>query len=275
MTENINAPVVQESSQITASTLIMQGATFDRVMMLAEHMAKGKMMVPEHFRGNPADCSAIIMQALQWGMNPYTVAQKTHIVSGKLGYEAQLVNAVLQSTGAIHGRFHYEYRGEGENMSCRVAAIPAGESELVWGEWLTLNQITVRNSPLWKTNQRQQIGYLQVKNWGRAFAPGALLGVYTPDELEEIPSEREINTAPSPEKQPAPEVKTVVYYPEEPFLKSFPKWKIAVETGKSNTETWVATLEAKYPLTDDQKNRINEIKAPIQGEVVTDANTQS
>ncbi|SPX63869.1 Uncharacterised protein [Leclercia adecarboxylata] len=39
---------------------------------------------------------AIIMQAMQWGMNPYAVAQKTHLVNGVLGYEAQLVNADLQ-----------------------------------------------------------------------------------------------------------------------------------------------------------------------------------
>lgn len=35
------------------------------------------------------------MQAVQWGMNPFAVAQKTHFVSGKIGYEAQLVNAVI------------------------------------------------------------------------------------------------------------------------------------------------------------------------------------
>lgn len=52
---------------------------------------------------------AIVMQAMQWGMNPYAVAQKTHTVNGVLGYEAQLVNAVIASSSAIHGRFHYRY----------------------------------------------------------------------------------------------------------------------------------------------------------------------
>ena len=40
-------------------------------------------------------------------MNPFAVAQKTHVVNGSLGYEAQLVNAVVQASGAIDGRFHY------------------------------------------------------------------------------------------------------------------------------------------------------------------------
>jgi hypothetical protein len=40
------------------------------------------------------------------------VAQKTHLVNGVLGYEAQLVNAVISSSNAIVGRFHYEYEGD-------------------------------------------------------------------------------------------------------------------------------------------------------------------
>jgi hypothetical protein len=41
------------------------------------------------------------MQAAQWGMNPFAVAQKTHVVNGTLGYEAQLVNAVVSSSNLL------------------------------------------------------------------------------------------------------------------------------------------------------------------------------
>ena len=40
-------------------------------------------------------CMAVTLQALQWNMSPFAVAQKTHLVNGTLGYEAQLVNAVF------------------------------------------------------------------------------------------------------------------------------------------------------------------------------------
>ena len=111
------------------------------------------------------------------------VAQKTHIVSGRLGYEAQLVNAVLQNSGAIRGMPRYEYSGDGNDLKCRVGCVPRGETEVRWGEWLSIGAVTTKNSPLWKTSPKQQMGYLQVKNWARAFAPGAILGVYTTDEL--------------------------------------------------------------------------------------------
>ncbi len=180
---------MNELSTDTSSTglAIFNPSQMNALVTFSEMMAKSTISVPEHLRGKPSDCMAIAMQAAQWGMNPFAVAQKTHIVSGRLGYEAQLVNAVVQQSGAIAGSFRYEYRGDGQNVECRVGAILRGDSEVTWGEWLSASSVQTKNSPLWKTNVKQQLGYLQVKNWARAYAPGAILGVYTPDDLEVVP----------------------------------------------------------------------------------------
>ena len=185
--------------QMTAGELMMNPAIMDALYKFAQVMAESKFTVPKHLQGNVGDCLAVAMQATLWGMHPFTVAQKTHQVGGTLGYEAQLVNAVVQNSGAIIGRFHYEYQGEGARLQCRVGAIPRGESEIVWGEWLSSESVTTKNSPLWKTNPKQQLGYLQVKNWARAFTPGAILGVYTPDEMEDIPVQRPKDITPRAE----------------------------------------------------------------------------
>ncbi|MDX3877643.1 RecT family recombinase [Achromobacter denitrificans] len=181
------------AASTTTSGLVLHADNMDAMMRAAEMMSAGRATVPKHLQNNPSDCMAVIMQAMQWNMNPFVVAQKTHLVNGTLGYEAQLVNAVVQSSGAITGRFHYEYKGDGNNLECRVGAVIAGESGITWTEWLKVSDVTTKNSPLWKTNPRQQMGYLQVKNWTRAYTPGALLGVYTSDELIDAqPRERDI-----------------------------------------------------------------------------------
>lgn len=180
------------SADTTTSGLVLDTRNMESMMRAAELMAAGRATVPKHLQGNPADCMAIIMQAMQWNMNPFVVAQKTHLVNGQLGYEAQLVNAVVQASGAIKGRFHYEYTGEGNGLKCRVGAVLAGETEITWNEWLSAGDVTTKNSPLWKTNPRQQLGYLQLKNWTRAYTPGALLGVYTVDELQDAPQVRDV-----------------------------------------------------------------------------------
>lgn len=180
---------VVESDKASSLALITNDENMQRVTQMAKMMAGSKVTVPKHLQGSEGDCMAVILQAMNWGMNPFAVAQKTHLVNGILGYEAQLVNAVIQSTAAISGAFKYEYRGDGSNLECRVGAIIRGESEITWGEWIKNGDVTTRNSPLWKTNPKQQLGYLQVKNWARLYCPGAILGVYTPEELQE----KEIN----------------------------------------------------------------------------------
>lgn len=184
------------NQQASPRALLMDDASFDKIYRIAEAMADGSVAVPKHLQGKVGDCLAIVTQAMQWDMNPFAVAQKTHVVNGALGYEAQLVNAVVQKSGAIRGHFSYEFRGTGADLECRVGAVLRGDTEKTWGEWYSAKDVKVKNSPLWQSNPKQQLSYLQVKNWSRAFAPGAILGVYTPDELED--------TAPEPTKPAGP-----------------------------------------------------------------------
>ncbi|WP_434774111.1 RecT family recombinase [Pantoea agglomerans] len=206
MSNEIMHPPVNEADTKAA---IFSPSGLQKLQAFAEVMAQGKATVPAHLSGKPADCLAIALQAAQWGMNPYAVAQKTHLVNGTLGYEAQLVNAVITSSTAVQGRFKYEYNGEWEKfkpgaanasnergLSVRVGAVLKGESEITWGEPLYMEYVTTRNSPLWKTAPKQQLAYLAVKYWARLYCPDVILGVYTPDEFEPAQrSERDVTPA--------------------------------------------------------------------------------
>nr|DAR21315.1 MAG TPA: RecT protein [Caudoviricetes sp.] len=179
-----------------------------RLVRFATLMADSKATVPAHLAGKPADCLAVTMQASQWGMNPFAVAQKTHMVNGTLGYEAQLVNAVVSSSNLLSTRLNYRWDGDWSKVSGKddkspsltvtVSATLKGESE---PRELTISmaQAGVRNSPLWGQDARQQLAYLCVKRWARLHAPDVLLGVYTPDELQETTPrvERDITPAPA------------------------------------------------------------------------------
>ncbi|MBL7635124.1 recombinase RecT [Atlantibacter hermannii] len=198
----------QTPNTISASNAVFNVQALGQLTAFAELMSQSAVTVPKHLAGKPADCMAIVMQAMQWGMNPYAVAQKTHLVNGVLGYEAQLVNAVISSSSAIVGRFHYEYGGDWEKIAgmkdgrdesglfIRVGAVLRGETDITWGENIYLADITTRNSPLWKTAPKQQIAYLAVKYWARLYCPEVILGVYSPDEVEQR-TEKEINPAPA------------------------------------------------------------------------------
>lgn len=192
-------PDMQAPHATHTANMLMSPQIMGQIQAFAEVMATGRSTVPKHLQGNMGDCMAVTMQAAQWGMNPFAVAQKTHVVSGTLGYEAQLVNAVISSSRAIKGRFKYEYGGDWQKETSRdawvrVGAVLAGEAEITWGEPLYPHMVTTKNSPLWKTQPKQQAAYLAVKYWSRMYCPDVILGVYTSDELHAQPvPERELN----------------------------------------------------------------------------------
>ena len=91
----------------SGAALILSGDSMSRMMDLAKIMATGRSTIPKHLQGNTGDCMAIIMQSLSWQMNPFAVAQKTHLVNGVLGFEAQLINAVVTSLAPTKDRRHF------------------------------------------------------------------------------------------------------------------------------------------------------------------------
>ena len=288
--EQGDLPVVATSS----ASLILDSASMDSMMRLADIMAKGRATIPEHLRGSPADCAAVIMQAIQWRMNPFAVAQKTHLVNGALGYEAQLVNAVIQSSGVTRDRFNYEWYGPWEKIigKSKVCTAPAkgtkgaadykkeyqfrvpdydlkDEDGLGVRIWATLRgeaeprvlelllvQASVRNSPLWATDPKQQLAYLAVKRWTRLYSPDVILGVYTPDELDEGNREaRDITPAAA-----ATDDRTIDQLPEctdELFKQKTPEWRKTILDKKKTPAQLIAMLSTRATFTEAQKNTID------------------
>lgn len=209
----------EKTNSVTDSNIALFNPQYlTAISNFAQMMASGVATVPKHLQGNPADCMAIAMQAAQWQMNPFAVAQKTYTVSGILGYEAQLVNAVISTRGPLVDRINYDWFGpwdkvigkfevkRGEKGEYRVPGWRMADEEgigiKVWatlkGEaeprelTLLLAQARTRNSTLWADDPRQQLAYLAVKRWARLYCPEVILGVYTIDELEQR-NEKEIN----------------------------------------------------------------------------------
>ncbi len=202
----------------STGALMLDTDNLDRMYRAAEMMASARVTIPKHLAGAPGDCLAVIMQATQWGMNPFAVAQKTHIVNGTLGYEAQLVNAVISSSSLLTTRISYEWEGDWNGVNGKtdkndaravtVSAKLRGEPE-PRNLRVSMAQVgDVRNSPNWASDPRQQLAYLATKKWARLHAPDVMLGIYTPDELEAIP-ERDMGHAEvvAPDAAPATQTK--------------------------------------------------------------------
>ena len=245
--------VVAASDLGNPSAFLFDAKRMHALMQFAEMMSKAVVTVPKHLHGKPADCLAITLQAMRWRMDPYVVGSKTHVVNGNLGYEAQLVVAVLKNSGAVKGRPHYEYRGDGNALECRAGFVPAGEDAILWTEWLSISGITTKNSPLWKVNPKQQFGYLQARNWARLYAPDALLGIHTDDELQAIPMQQPVERHMGNADEVRPELPA---YAQADFEKNLPGWRKVVESGRKTAADLLAMLQTKATFTAEQQAEI-------------------
>ncbi|MGF6607094.1 hypothetical protein OKW45_001994 [Paraburkholderia sp. WSM4175] len=208
--------------QVQSERFTLNAALIEQIDRLAGLMASAGPAVPAHLRENKGACFAIAMQSLRWEMDPYMVASKTHITkSGLIGYDGQLVAAVVIARAPIIARPDYDYLGDWsrvlgkfeqrksdkggeyavatytkkdeEGLGVIVGATFRGETDPRTVQ-VMMAQAHPRFSTQWATDPQQQIGYLAVRKWARRHAPDVLLGVYTPEELDFDPGPRNMGT---------------------------------------------------------------------------------
>jgi ribosome modulation factor len=168
----------------------------------AKVMCQAGEMLPPHARRNPSICLALTMRAVHWGFDPFALAEETYQAKngGPVGYQAKVFSAVLRKNGV---RLRYRYEGEitildtpvksykGNKIAERTATgdrkciayiIEDGE-ELAY-ETMTLDQITIKNSPLWHNDPDQQLSYAAARGWARRYRPDLMMGAYDEDEVQ-------------------------------------------------------------------------------------------
>lgn len=179
-TRETSINTVSVSAGATGSSIAPQN--LGEVVRFAEVMSKADIALPKHLRNNAGACMAVAMQALEWQMSPFAVASKSYSVNGTIAYEAQLIAAVVNTRSGIKGRLKYAYNGTGNDMTCTVSGILDGEVYEYTSP--SIGSITTKNSPLWKSDPQQQLGYFAARSWARRYVPEVLLGVYDREEAQ-------------------------------------------------------------------------------------------
>lgn len=228
------------------------------IMEFAKLMSISQVAVPKHLRDNPGACLAVVIQASEWQMSPYAVANKSYSVNDRLAYEAQLVSAVILRRAPIKSRFRYDYEGEGDKRRCKVTVITQ-DDETVSHTSPLFGLITPKNSPLWKSDPDQQLGYHTARAMCRRHFPDVLLGVYTQDEMQDTPMERQATGR-------------VVIEPtariENPYRETFSDLPdpVKVEPDPEPQPTTEAPPEAPVEVVDDteRKTLVAEIKTTLK-----------
>lgn len=172
------------------------------VMEFSKLMAVSGQAVPKHLREEPGACLAVSVQALNWRMDPFAVANKSYAVNDRIAYEAQLIQAVIEQRAPIRGRIKGRFEGEGAQRRCILTVVSDEDGETIEYASPEIGKIKTKNSPLWAADPDQQLWYYSARAMCRRHFPDVLLGVY---EKEEMQYGEEIRDVTPPEAQSASE----------------------------------------------------------------------
>lgn len=169
-----------------------------QVMDVAKLMSQAATAVPEHCRGNTGICFALCLQALEWKMSPFAVANKSYVTNDRLNYESQLVHAVIEARAPLKERLRVRYEGEGDEAVCVVSgwfrgeagprehrSPPLSKARPPMGRSKDGTREVRKGSPLWDKKPLVQLFYDTSRDFCRIYCPDVLMGIYTPDEVEQ------------------------------------------------------------------------------------------
>jgi hypothetical protein len=162
------------------------------VMAFANMMAQSGFAVRKEFRNQPGACLALVDDAIRFGMSPYALARGAYMVNDQLAYESKIVAAIIIGRAAIVDLPDYAFDGTGGEMRCTVS-IKLSSGRTITHTSPPVGQIGPKNSPLWKTDPEQQLGYYTIRAMARRHFPHTLAGIY---DLEEIAAARAIDATP-------------------------------------------------------------------------------
>lgn len=276
----------------SSAALVLDPSTIDAMVRMSELMAKGTFSIPEQFRGHPADCLAVVMQAVQWKMNPFAVIGKTTLMHGRIGYEAQLVSAVIAAHSPIKAPLNYQWLGDWTKIqgkiTVRTASKNGKDTEFAVRAWtdkdeeglgvivsatlkgeteprerkVMLAHIRKRVSTNWVEDPQQQIAYYATQRWARLHQSGVIMGVYTSDELDDAfdPGEKDVTERTEAEIE-LPE------YPQAQFDIYLPKWqKKFIDDADFLSSSIINKISLKYTMTDSQIKSIETFEALVRGQ---------
>lgn len=178
--------VVHDDGQFS---LLLDSDKFAQLQRIATMYATSTM-VPTHYQKNIANCAIALQMSLRLNIDPFMFMQKTYIVQGKPGMEAQLAIALTNARGPFDGPIQWKFTGEGDSRACTAFARhkvtgEVCEATVTWamveGEgW------SKKSGSKWLTMPEMMFRYRSATFLARLYCPEVLMGMASADEIDDM-----------------------------------------------------------------------------------------
>ena len=201
---------------------------------------------------------ALMLVAQAEGQHPATITQDYDIIQGKATRKTHSVLARFQQMGGT-----VEWHELTDQIADATFSHKSGGRLRMTWTFEQAKKAGLTNKDNWKNYPRAMLRARCIAEGIRAIFPAALGGMLVSEEAQDITTSELPAGEPSrppalarPERQP---------YSDEDIAKNAPMWRAAIESGKTDAESLIAKIEAKFALTDAQRKAIAAL-APIAHE---------
>ncbi len=157
-------------------------------------------LLPAHFQKSIANCVIALNLAERLRVDPFMLMQNLYVVHGRPGIEGKLAIALVEGTGRFSPlKFKMEGQGKTKKGVTRAECCTAYATELKTGEVIEGPPVTWEMAEAegwtkdkgtelskWQTMPDLMFRYRSAMFFARVNCPGALLGLRSSDEIEDI-----------------------------------------------------------------------------------------
>lgn len=150
--------------------------------------AEGRSILPDEYRGNPANVLVAVGLGASMGLSPAESLYRISVIKGKPSAGAELIAANVRKAG-------HKLRVRGDETSCTAQIIRADDPEWpfeVTRDMAWAKKMGLADQPNYKKQPGTMLQWRAITAVARQACPEALYGVqYTPDEIGDIEPSRQ------------------------------------------------------------------------------------
>jgi hypothetical protein len=207
--------VTQAVATLAPAPVALRPDTFNDLLRIAETLAKSAL-VPTALRGKPQDIAVVLMTGQELGLAPMQAIRSINVIEGKASMSADLMVGLVKRSEVCE----YFSLIASDDKAAEYATLRRGDLEPTRLRY-TLVQATaagLTGKDVWKKHPAALLRARCASGLARAVYPDITLGIYDPDEAEEIAERaprRALKKAPEPVDPEIPaEIQVEVVAPE-------------------------------------------------------------
>lgn len=192
---------VQVSGTVNTPEIKQQSNTmveFKENLQIATQLAKSDL-VPATYQNKPANIVIAMSMANRMDIDLFTVMQQLYLVKGKAVWAGSFCKTLIEKSNRFSDLDLVYFGTEGkDDYGCYLQATRKSDNKIITGPKVTMSMAKQEgwlSNTKWKSMPEMMMGYRAMSYFARLHAPEALSGIYTEDEVIDIPSDKKITEA--------------------------------------------------------------------------------